>query len=240
MSVQNVNSLLFAAYKDAGVIGRDQNMSDIEQSEGLYMLNQLLVDMGSKPPFITYKKSITFSLTANQQEYSIDLSGGAYFTHAPIVKLNWVSINLGNITVPIEVVTDDTYLSTSRIINGVSIPGIVFLTTDVNTSKLTFYFAPSQNNLCTVTGLFQIGPVQGTDLLSTIPVVYQKFLRYALAIEFCSVNMGIPLSDRYMEMYDKLESDIISASQRSFQSKRNPFFQSGSAFNQSIQNGGFD
>lgn len=240
MATQNVRYLLLRAYRDANVVGDDDDLSSLQQSEGLDSLNELLADLGSEGIYIPYEDSIDFNLVANQEDYVIDMvTPGATLTHQPIVKLNYVNITLGNATIPIDIITSGTYYGNNRIVTGQSIPQVVLLTKSLNSSKLSFYYKPSQNYPCNVIAQFQMGDVAGTDLLTTIPIIYRRFLRFALAREFSGIYQGLDMPQTYLSEYDRLFEKIKSNSRPTMESKRNPFFQ-GSSWNQDIRNGGYD
>jgi hypothetical protein len=234
MSNKNVRSIILRAYQDANIVGQGRDMADYQLSDGLESLNELIVDLSSSGVTIPYQTRLNFNLQTNVQDYRIDMNPGAAVESQPLTDLNFVTVYLGSVAIPIKIITTASYYLANRNTTGSSIPESVLLRKSNNSSTLTFYLIPAQVLNCDVVGLTQMSEVNGTELVSSMPTIWRRFLRFSLAIEFAACNQSLELPDWYKSEYDKLYNKLVSNSPLNVQSDNNVFFTS-SGYTQDIK-----
>ncbi len=238
MAITTVKDLIFRAYRDAGIIGADRDVTGYEADEGLDRLNMLIANLYSSSIYIPFYESVKFTLKPDQAEYVIDQGTAPDVNHAPLVSLEFCTVELGGVKYPVEVLDYADYYQLPKIDSTASIPSQVLLFKTPNSSKIIFYYKPSEAYPCELIGKFQTGEWTLTTKLTSLALIYRRFLQFALSRELNAIyhveQMPAYIEEEYQRMFARLKSE----SPFNGQSWPNQFFRSGH-YREDIRNGGW-
>ena len=181
----NGNDLIASSLRLIGVLASGENATGAEGADGLTILNQLLDEWNSERLIVFTINRQTFSLTVNQQDYTMGTGGN--FNVARPQRIERASIiQLSNPAQPLELqieILDAQGWQRIPVKNIAStLPRVVYINYGFPLITLSYWSIP---NVAVDTALYTWTALAAFDLTTdrTFPPAYLKALRYNLAVD---------------------------------------------------------
>lgn len=179
-----VNGLVREAYKAINLIEVNQVLSDAEQNEGIFYLNEEISKLNGNGVTIPYFSELGFTTTVNKAAYSIGPTGSDVVANR-FAEVESVAITIADVQMPLHIDSRFEFVETSRLINSVQpgIPTEVWVTFNNTQTIINFYLPPNDAYPITVRGKQELNFFTANTNITTIPGYLCKYFRYALAKE---------------------------------------------------------
>lgn len=197
----NSIELITNAFYLSGVVARGvEDVSGIQLSDGLKLLNDIISLLNIDERFVPYYKKYEFNVVIGQEEYFIpnllDPETFTYFIDGVEKKVRFPTVQLGR----------KEYFGTARVeINSLLVTW--HYERSLGGSTVYLYFAPNSAYPCTIFGKFGYDLVgENTDLSLIFDRFFTVYLEYELASFICS-SYGTTLKPETL-----MQLNIIKAS----------------------------
>lgn len=210
MATKTAYDIVKHSYRLIGMNDPDDQLTGGETDEGLYYLNELLDSFQAQGLLIPYLDEVTFNLVSNQDTYIFSPTHPNTVGTRRIVQLEYVEVKIGEAIYPIQITSQSEYYLESRYLSNTTIPRYVILRNQPIDSTIIFYPIPKEQYECKVLAKFALENLEPHVNITTLPLYYHRFLRYALARELASVFKGSDIKwqqieeDEYQELYEKV------------------------------------
>jgi len=180
---RTADDIIKGAYKLIGYKSKDRNLPQDFVIDGLYELNMLLDHYSTAPNLIPYDTTLQFPLVIGQESYVISDQITSDVTNRRLINLKYVNLLDGTDRYPVRVENDTLFYRFNRDETNKSRPTYCFLQLEVGGSILTFIGKPDKAYTCIVKGKFILEHLDLNSDISTLPIGYHRFLKYALGRE---------------------------------------------------------
>lgn len=180
-----VTKLITNAYYLSGIVSREfQTVSGSQFSDGLDILNDILMDKSVDTGMIPYR-SRSYETTVNGQE--------EYFIPG-LVLVDTVTFDVDTVRYHLERQDVRNYQGSARANNITTLPYKYHFERELNGGRIFLYFIPDGAYPLTIWGMSALTQVvQGQDLELILDRFYIAYLKYALAERICiEFNYDIP------------------------------------------------
>jgi hypothetical protein len=171
-------TLLDRAWNLSGIVARNlETVSGDENTEGLFLLNELLEFMATDLNKIPYWRTYDGVFIQGQETYNI----------TGLVAIESMTFTMNNqVRYPMSYANRDAYFGSGRVNNIQSIPFIYHYERQLNGSKVYVYYLPMDTYTFQIMGKFALTDVLiNTDMSTVYDGFYLAYLRYALAEKMC-------------------------------------------------------
>lgn len=209
---RTTNELIINSLYLLGELGVGETPDSYMLSTGLELINEIIDKFSADSIYIPFLTSISFTMVAGQDTYSISDIVTADISQDRVVDLSFANYLVDTISYPIRIINKDTYYGVVRLSQPTltARPGFVFLNKQDTVSFVTFYPAPDQAYPCTLQAKVMINQLTEHQNLNSLPPFYYGFLKYALARKFLayypSGNWPKQNEDEYQDYYHILKS----------------------------------
>lgn len=191
-------TMISNALNTAGIAGKEfRQMTDVESSDGLALLNYLLdektIDVSANAYYTTYN----FNFVQGQEVYEI----------ANLIYAESITFTINSVRFQLRQVGRDFYFSTPRANNIQSLPATWTQEPYKSGTKIYVYYLPNSAYNTQIVGKFGYSSVtKQTDMSAAYPLYYVRFLTIELARAMC-IEWGYPILPALDSEYKRL-SDL--------------------------------
>lgn len=204
---ETARDIIKDAMKVAGVLTKTQEPSADEAADGLRFLNNM-IDSWSNDSSLIYSRSLeSFTLTANQQNYTLG-PGGNFNTERP-VKIMWAYVRVGGIDYTLDIVEDESF-ATIIWKNQGSIPQFLNYTNGYPQGTIKLWPFPASGYQLFLLMEKALPEFSSLNTEVALPPGWKRALTYNLAIEIAP-QYGQELSATAVDIAGKSIGDIRTA-----------------------------
>jgi hypothetical protein len=188
----------------SGIVSRGgyETVTGDQESDGLFLLNELLNIKFSQDRLIPYWTYTEMNLIVGQEMYFIE----------GLATIEEATFNIDTVRYSMLPLQRRQYFGTGRVDNINALPFSYHLERCYNGSNLYIYFLPYQEMVLKFNGKYALLNVTlGQDLSLTLDGFYLAYLRYALAEYMCS-NYNIAMPPLALAKLNELEEIIKDVS----------------------------
>lgn len=156
--------------------------NDLEK--GVRFLNELLKSYSSSSLLLTIAQKINFQIQIGQQFVTF---GDPTYVPTPNVTVGRLSnlerawLSLDGVDYPLIDESRGVFFGSYKFFPQLGLPRFVIITNELNLTRMQFYPAPSQVYNVWVYAKFELPYITVNDTLSSLPLYYYRFLKFALA-----------------------------------------------------------
>ena len=169
-----VTKLITGAYYESGIVARGLGaVSGAQASDGLDLLNEILVEKSMDSVFLPYWQNTTITLMTGEETYNI----------TNLIELATLTFNIGNVRYPMDEQGIREYNATGRVSGFTSLPDRYYLQRTLNGMLIKLYPSPASTYILNILGKFaydQITMMQA-DLSLTFDAFHILYLKFKLA-----------------------------------------------------------
>lgn len=220
--------LINRAWYLSGIVPRGLKQVSAEQgTDGLFWLNQALVEKNITGRQIPYYTEYHFNLIAGQEDYFIP----------NLIQSDCITFTIQQIRFSLYPKSRINYQGESRTDNIQSLPVYYYEQRVNNGCKEKFYFLPAGDYPATITGRFSMPEVLGAsdDLDLVMDKYYQLFLMYDLAIYLCNFYKT-PVPQMTQEKWQSLSRSIADINATDLSIQKVSTLTRGGALNYAVVN----
>ena len=180
-----------------------------DESQLLYLLNQLLTTYAADGLLLTIAKTISIPIISGQQNV---VCGPATFLPLPNITAGRLAngqeawLDLNGVSYPLIFKSIPEFLASFKYNPLQGLPRFIIPFPDTEIVTLRLYPAPSQSYLFNLRGKFQLTPYTINDTTNNLPGYYQRYLQFALAKDFALFK------GRASAWTSLLEDELVKAS----------------------------
>lgn len=177
----NALGIISRALRLIGVYANGEAPTGSEASDALSVLNSLIQSFGNQSLLIFTDSGDSIPFIANQATATIGPTG-TIVSPRPVSLLDYSYVQFGQVSYPLEVLTNQEYASIALkgLITG--IPTSIYLDTTMPNSTIYLYPIPSQAMTLNLRSNKRLATLNLTDDL-VFPDGYDRMLAYCLAME---------------------------------------------------------
>jgi hypothetical protein len=200
-----VREFLTKTFQLAGIIASNETLSASEANDGLVSFNELLESWSIEGLMVPIY-DVEFTLTPGSSQYAIGPDSNA-ITGAILIDLKSASVISNNIEYPVDIITSKQWAEIpDKTISGM--PTKCYAQKgDQRDTYLNFYPVPSESDNLKIYGEFAIASISTLDSTLTLPIGFQRALRYNLAVDIAP-EYGQELSQTIMSTAFNLKADL--------------------------------
>lgn len=222
-----VAQLISRSWILSGIVARNlQGVQGNQNSDGLFLLNELLEFKAIDTPLIPYFRHYSMTLSNGVAEYFI----------ANLVYMESMTFNIGTVRYPMEPALRQEFWGSARALDISSLPFQYHFERENGGARVYVYFTPDSNYPANITGKFGLTDVTlQTDLSLTYDGAYISYLRYALASYMCEYY-GFPFPLASMKRLLEMERALANQSPPDMSLRKLSTLSSGYSINYGIVN----
>lgn len=216
------SKLISRAWNLSAVVGKEfETVSGDEESDGLYLLNELLAAKSYDLKLIPYWGRIEFNLVQGQERYYIP----------NLFQVETFTFNIGSVRFPTFNAGRKQYFGDGRVDNIQALPFEWHLERELDGCYFYVYYLPQQPFVAKITGKFALTNVQDqTNLSNLYDLFYISYLRYSLA-EYMALEYDISFSPGKLAMKKQMEKKLLYVSPPDLSMNKIRFLSSNTPFN---------
>jgi hypothetical protein len=194
-----VGFLIAESYYLSSVRSRELDQpSGADASDGLTLLNDIFAEKAYKWTETPYRTETIVDCVINQNVYPV----------AGFTEVESITYLLGNIRIPLRLVTYDYFFNTYRIQSVQSLPDIYYVEKTPSGINVNIYYPPNLGYQMLIRGRANITQVGLYDDLDVIfDKAFQSYLKYELALRIAQHNNS-PLPANVMPTLEDLRTMI--------------------------------
>lgn len=191
--------------------------------KGIQFLNDLLQDYSSSSLMLTISKYVEFTINQNVVAATFSdpslvptpvIPAGTSFINifsGRLSNLENAWLTLDGVTYPLIDESRNVFFGSYKFDPQLGLPRFVIITNDLDFTTMRFYPGPSQSFDVIVYGKFQLPSLNENSNMSSLPLYYQRYLKFALARELAfykgrSKAWDEKLQAMYDQAFDNMES----------------------------------
>lgn len=216
LTYPTVNDFVQDAYQLISASSPTVPLQGNDMSKGIQFLNELLKSYSSSSLLLTIAKEVEFTLPENQ---SIVTFADPLYVPTPTVSegrltnLENAWLSLDGVTYPLIDESRNVFFGSYKYDPQLGLPRFVIITNDLDVTTMRFYPGPSQQYQVFIYGKFELPLLTSGGTLSTLPMYYQRFLKFALARDLAYYKGRSSAWDQKLEsMYQEARDDMESVS----------------------------
>lgn len=214
--IYTTNNLIRDAYKLIAYYTINDTVGQAEQEQALEMLNEILsVDENDAAvPFFT---TISFPFVANQSRYEFSNEESANVATNPITLVRNIQMLFSSQTRnPIYPRNQDQFKNVLKSQQVQGQPMEYYFSREQNQSFIEFYPVPSSNWTCEVACKIMFDVQTSNSQLPSIPSLYYRYLKYALAKEIAASYNDTIWTERHQDTYQTLYAQVRAAAEQDY------------------------
>ena len=214
--------LINRAWNLSGIVARQFEVATgDEQSDGLFLLNEVLAEKSYDLKLIPYWGRIEFNLVQGQERYYIP----------NLYQVETFTFNIDSVRFPTFSAGRKQYFGDGRVDNIQSLPFEWHLERTWGGCYFYVYYLPQQQYLAKITGKFALTNVlENTNLSTLYDLFYIRYLRYltaqAMAQEY-DIEFG---QDKVIKL-QQIEKKLLYVSPPDYHQKKISFMNTNAPFN---------
>lgn len=219
MPIITLDQLISGAYYESGIVARGlQAVSGPQASDGLDLLNEILVEKSMDSVFLPYYTEFHETLVPNQESYFI----------AGLRELASLTFNIGNTRFPLDEQGIIEYNATGRVDNVSALPATYYLQRELGGIRIKLYPLPSSNYELNILGKFDYPQIQNynVDLTETFDAFQILYFKFKLAYRLLLFNKQ-PIPQELKNQLDNLERRFHDLSSSDWSIKKVSMFNAG-------------
>lgn len=222
-----VTELVNRSYYLAGVLSKGVETIDSDQlSEGISLLNELLVVKSANQRLIPYFKEYKFNAVPTQEKYFVP----------KLVLAETLTFLMGSVRFSTYPEGRKDYQGSSRAENVTSLPYKWHFEREKGGASIYLYFNPNIDYPLTIWGKFSLDEVVfNEDLLLTYDRFYIAYLRYALAEYICQ-EYNIVFLPQNQKKLDEFENTLVDISPMDMTCVKRTMFNGNNYINYGVAN----
>jgi hypothetical protein len=161
---------------------------------------------------ITVDKEVETTVIASQRYVTFGATG-ADVNEGRLANIENAWLELTGVTYPLIAVSDHSFNEQYKYapLNGLPIYAIIV--DQIDRTRLQLYPAPSQEYQLFVYGKFELSPFTSTDMMSTLPLYFSRFLKLAVARDLAMYKgRSEAWTDKLERMLQLAQDDMESVS----------------------------
>ena len=205
--VQDAYQLISASSPTVPLQGNDMQ-------KGVRFLNELLKSYSSSSLLLTIAQKVNFTVQIGQQ--FVTFADPTYVPTANVTigrlsNLENAWLELDGVDYPLIDESRNVFFGSYKYFPQLGLPRFVIITNDLNLTTMQLYPAPSQQYNMYVYGKFELPYIPETGTMSSVPLYYYRYLKFALARELAfykgrSSAWDAKLEGMFQEARDEMES----------------------------------
>ena len=170
--------LITGAYYATGVVSREfETISDVETTDGLIWLNEIIAEKAVDEGMIPYETKYEFNAVQGTSEYFI----------TGLVQADTLTFYINDVRYSMQPQQRNQFFGSDRVTNVQTLPYLWHVEREFGGARLFIYFEPNQTYPMELWGMFRLSEVTlMQDLSLTLDKFYTTYLRYALADRICA------------------------------------------------------
>lgn len=214
--------LIMRAWNLSGIVAREfETDTSDENSDGLFLLNELLDYKACDLKLIPYFQRVEFNLIQGQERYYIP----------NLYQIETFTFNIGDVRFPTYPASRSHYFGDGRVDNIQSLPFEWHLERTWGGSYFYVYFLPNQQYLGKISGKFALTNVElQTNMAAYYDGFYIAYLRYALA-EYMDLEYDVTFPEDKMRMKRQMEQKLMYVSPPDLSARRISFLSRNTPMN---------
>lgn len=229
LNYQTVNNFIADAYQLISASNPTVPLQGDDLSRGIQFLNELIQAYGSSSLLLTIAKKIELTVQIGQQFVTFADSGfvvpsswvgdPAYgtplpsYNHGRLTNLENAWLNLNGVDYPIIDEDRGVFFGSYKYFPQLGLPRFCIITNELDHTIMQIYPAPSQLYSLFVYGKFTIPTITAGSTLSTLPLYYQRYLKFAVARDLAFYKgRSSAWTDKLENMYQEARDDMESVS----------------------------
>lgn len=199
-------------FKTATILAAGEAPSSEDASDALDLLNDLIEELNINSLMIFRDNVETFSLVAGTGSYTIGASG-TFNTTRPIEIISAAIRTSDNIDTPLMVFNQEQYLRLSDKTSQGK-PDVLYYDAQYTLGVIKLYPVPDAAYTLVINSNYQLSALASTSTEVTLPMGYNKILRYLLAVELC-IMFGKPVPSDVAKVAFKIRQALEVTNSRS-------------------------
>jgi len=214
LTYPTINDFVQDAYQLISASSPTVPLQGNDLSKGIQFLNELLKSYSSSSLLLTIAKKINFTIQIGQLFATFADPLYVPTPSVPVGRLTnlenaWLSLD--GVDYPLIDESRNVFFGSYKYFPQLGLPRFVIITNDLDLTTMQFYPGPSQQYEVWVYGKFELPTVTAGSTLSTLPMYYQRFLKFALARDLAyykgrSSAWDQKLEAMFQEARDEMES----------------------------------
>lgn len=215
------STLITRAFYLSQVLSRElQTITGAEESDGLFLLNEILEEKASDTQLIPYYKEVDITTVAGTEMYFVP----------NLLEVDSMTFNIGTVRFSMNELTRKEYFSTPRVDGLQALPFSYRVERCLGGANVYIYFVPNDGYLVKIWGKYGLNDVTlNQDLSLTYDGFYLSYLRHYLASKICS-EFGQTLPDGVKAEFMRIEKKLKSISPADLSINKRSFFNTGVTF----------
>lgn len=226
---QTVNSFVADAYQLISASTPTAPLQGDDLNRGVQFLNELIQAYSSSSLMLTIAKKIELTVQINQLFVTFadtgfvpppSWTGNPYYgTTLPsysggrLTNLERAWLSLDGVTYPLIDEDRGVFFGSYKYFPQLGLPRFVVLTNDLDYTTMQLYPGPSQQYNLWIYGKFTLPIITTGSTLSTLPLYYQRYLKFALARDLAFYKgRSSAWTDKLESMYQEARDDMESVS----------------------------
>lgn len=213
---QTVNDFVQDSYQLISASSPTVPLQGNDLQKGIQFLNELLKSYSSSSLLLTIAKKVNFVMPEGQLFATFadpTYTPAATVQEGRLSNLENAWLELDGVDYPLIDESRNVFFGSYKYFPQLGLPRFVIVTNDLNVTTMQFYPGPSQQYNVWVYGKFELPYLTSSDDMSSLPLYYYRFLRFALARELAYYKGRSAAWDQKLEaMYQEARDEMESAS----------------------------